>query len=281
MLKRTRRTTGTIVATLVVAGATYSASASARTVKASKVSRPKACRGPDLPRAAGPLPWQVGEELSYKLSVSGIYVGRMDMKVGKPRRVDGKPVLTLFGRARTNSFAAKFKTFLGRYMSFIGPKSLKPVAVRVESRYGEDDRWERVRFTGPHSLTSEFRFKGHQRKRSYARRQAPLYDLLSILYYGRTRALQPGLTGCQEVYLDRRLWRMDSEVRGLETIMTPAGRKQVFAVVSRFERLPHRDFDPSARGPSCWLRPSCPPTRAGRPWRSRWRTARSRVAVIW
>ena len=41
-----------------------------------------------LPRLPN-LPFSVGEELGYELSVAGAFIGRFETKVGRPRRVDG------------------------------------------------------------------------------------------------------------------------------------------------------------------------------------------------
>ncbi len=209
-----------------------------------KAAPPDRCAGIDLARVPK-TPWEIGEELSYNLSVAGVYLGKLDLKVGKPRTVGGRPVLTFFGRARTSAFASQVKPFTGRYMSFVDPEHLRPTALRVESTYGEDARWERATFaTGGGEVETKFLYRKENGSRAYARREAPLFDLLSVLYYARTRVLAPGAEACQEVYADRRLWRMESQVRGVESVDTAAGRREAYKVEAHFERLPHPDFDP-------------------------------------
>ena len=105
--------------------------------------------------------FKVGEELGYELSVAGAYVGRFETKVGRPRRVNGKRVLPLFGRARTTGFASSFRPFVGRYMAMAEPDRLAPVGIRVESTYDKDERWERVNFDrGGKAVRADFTFAG-------------------------------------------------------------------------------------------------------------------------
>jgi len=208
------------------------------------------CDGVTIPAHAGGLPFGVGEELGYDLTFHGVRVGKLEMKVGKPRKVAGRRVMTLFGRARTNTLVAQYQPFAGRYMSFIDPSSLHPVAVQVESTYGEDRRWERAMFAKDVlGLETDFRLKGRALKRSYRPREAQLFDLLTLLYYARTRAISPGAAVCNEIYAARRLWRMDAKVVGHETLSTPVGDKRVFVVDTSFDRVPHKDFDPRRRRP--------------------------------
>lgn len=208
------------------------------------------CPGVRIEARPGSLPFAPGEELSYELKIGGMYVGRLDTKVGKPRRVDGQDVLTLFGRARTNGLAAQLQPFLGRYMSFIDRDTLRPIAVRVQSKYGEDQRWEKASFEPTQAaVKTDFLIKGREGKRAYQKREAPMFDLLSILYYARTRMLTKGTSACQEVYLDRRVWRMDSEVVGTSSVMTPAGSRPVYVLKAAFDRVPHPDFNPKNKRP--------------------------------
>lgn len=210
----------------------------------------KPCEGVVFGRQPGALPFDVGEELVYDLSFTGIRVGKLEMKVGKPRTVGGKKVFTLFGRARTNTLVAQYQPFTGRWMSFIDPSSLHPVAVRVESQYGEDRRWEKTRFADDVlGVKADFHMKGRDGSRVYDTRDAPLFDLLALLYFARTRTLKVGVRTCNEVYAARRLWRMDAHVLGYETLHTPVGDKRVFAVQTKFDRVPHPDFHPKFRRP--------------------------------
>ena len=218
---------------------------------AASVEKLPPCPGVRLLRTAGAPPFHTGEELGYELSVAGVYVGRLDLKVGAPRAVGEQKAMTLFGRARTNSFASQFKPFTGRWMSLLELATLRPLAMRVEARYGEDPRWERASFDGEaRGVKTEFLYQGAEGARSYERREATMFDLLSALYYARTRVLEPGPETCQEVYVDKRVWRMDAKVLGVENVETPAGPRRAIRAETKLERVPHPDFDPKHKRPS-------------------------------
>ncbi|MCC7386798.1 MAG: DUF3108 domain-containing protein [Deltaproteobacteria bacterium] len=207
----------------------------------------KSCPGLTL-NAAAP-PFRSGEELGYDLTVAGLYVGRMEIKVGRPREVDGRPALTLFGRARTSGFTSTLKSFSGRYMVLIDPRTFRPFVLRTESSYDGDPRLEQTRFNDQKTgFSAQYKQQGRNGERRY-QRSLPLYDLLTLLYYARLLPLRSGLEVCQEVYADKRLWRMDARVTGFEEIATPQGDKRALVVKTVWDRIPHPDFDPSRPAP--------------------------------
>lgn len=197
-----------------------------------------ACTGLwDLARREA-MSFRVGEELGYELSVAGAYVGRFETKVGRPRTVNGQRVLPLFGRARTNGFAAALKPFVGRYMAMARPDRLLPIGLRVESTYADDERWERVEFGDKgKSVKADFTLKGRKLQRNYQSNHE-LTDLLSLLFVARQIELRKGLIACQHVFGARRLWQMDARVTGTERISTPAGRMDAWRIHITFHRMP-------------------------------------------
>lgn len=197
------------------------------------------CRGLGPLRRTDPPPFATGEELDFRLTFGGAYVGHFEAKVGEPRRLDGRTVLPLFGRARTSMFVASFQPMTGRYMAMVDPETLEPFGLQTELRYGEDDRWEKVRFTGDgREVQARFRLKGAEHDRRYTT-DHDLTDILTLLYLARTIDLKPGLEACQDVFSARRLWRMTARVLGLEDVSTPAGRKRAYHVKLHFLRKPH------------------------------------------
>ena len=191
----------------------------------------------NLPRMDA-RPFRIGEELGYELSFAGAYVGRFETKVGRPRRVNGRQVLPLFGRARTSGFASSFRPFVGRYMAMAEPQRMVPVGVRVESTYDKDERWERVRFDhGDKAVRADFTLHGRQLRRDY-RSSHKVTDLLSMLYLARQIDVKVGLSACQHVFGARRLWKMTANVTGSERLSTPAGRMDAWRVKVNFDRMP-------------------------------------------
>lgn len=183
------------------------------------------------------IPFRPGEELSYDILVSGLYVGRLETKVGRPRTVAGKPALTLFGRAFSSVVVSGLQKFEGRYMALSDPGTLRPYGVRVESTYGKDPRRESARFAeDQRSLEMDYLHMGHEGQYRYAR-ESQLYDALSVLFLARSLPLRTGFSACQEVYSSRRLWRMEAKVAGTKTISTPGGDKPVDVIELRIVRM--------------------------------------------
>lgn len=202
---------------------------------------PERCLGARVAPKPGAPPFSPGEELAYELTVGGMYVGRFETKVGRVRSVDGKPALSLFGRARTSSFLSVFQRFEGRYMTLVDPQTLEPLGLQVEGTYGEDRRWEKARFSdGSTNLDATFLYQGKEGTRRYDSKD-PLTDLLTMLYFARTREMTLGTRVCQDVFGSRWLWRMRAEVERVAEVDTPAGTKDAVVVSSTFERAPHAD----------------------------------------
>lgn len=209
--------------------------------------RARACKGMEKLPTRTERPFEIGEELAYEINISGAYVGRLEIKIGSPRNLNGKMVIPLFGRARTSSFVSTVQPFEGRYMALVDPETLAPVGVRVEGTYGGDARWERIRFMNTQrKVTAEFLLEGQERTRTYVG-QHELTDILSMLYAARRIRLSEGLSGCQDVFGARRLWRMDAKVEDLVEIETPAGRKRAYKVGTVFDRRPTPGLSSSKR----------------------------------
>ena len=204
---------------------------------------PPSCAGMErLPHRAE-NPFKVGEELAYELSVAGAFVGRLEIKIGEPRQVQGRTVIPLFGRARTNGFVSTFEAFEGRYMSLVDPVTLVPLGVRVEATYGGDPRWEKIRFHEDHrKVTADFLLQGQELSRTYVGEHG-LTDILTMVYAARRVNLELGMKGCQDVFGARRLWRMDAQVDRLVEVDTIAGRREAYEVRTKFDRRPTPGLD--------------------------------------
>jgi hypothetical protein len=209
-----------------------------------KLQEPNKCSGILLAGRGGAPAFMPGEELSYDLSTSGLDIGRLELKVGRPRTWNGHPALPLFARARTHGFASTVKAASGRWMSLVDPASMRPLALRVESTYGADQRHEQVRFDKKAMRAkSEFLYEGKTGTRDFED-LTPVFDVLSLLYFARTRALSEGTAACQDVFGDRRMWRLEAKVQGVKQVATPAGDKPTHLVTTVFESLPHPDMEP-------------------------------------
>ncbi len=201
------------------------------------------CAGMDKLPLRNQSPFKVGEELAYELTVGAAFVGRLEIKIGEPRQIQGRTVIPLFGRARTNGFVSTFESFEGRYMSLVDPVSLAPVGVRVESTYGGDPRWEKIRFyENGRKVTADFLLQGQELSRTYVG-EHDLTDILTMVYAARRVDLEVGMKGCQDVFGARRLWRMDASVNRVVEIETMGGKRSAYEVNTVFDRRPTVGLD--------------------------------------
>lgn len=250
-----------VAATSALAGPAWAAAPSPPALADARAARARATTDtPKAPPAADACvglrlapeartPFGPGEELVYDLSVSGLYLGKVELKVGRPRVIEGRRTESFFGRARTSGFASALKSFAGRYMAVVEPQLYHPLELRSEATYGDDARQEAARFTRDfRELRTTFRTLGKTAQRSYTR-DAPVYDMLTLLYHSRRLPLTPGAKLCQEVYADKRLWRADAQVVGVEQLSTPMGDKAALKVATQWKRLPHPDFNPKNEAP--------------------------------
>ena len=209
-----------------------------RVVEASSAARSEPAGGGvwDLDRNGG-APLRSGERLEYELTLGGAYMGKMELAVGTPRRVDGLEAVPLFGRLRTNAFVSAVRPVEGRYQAMVHPKTLAPVGVRVEARVGDDPRWEHVHFAkGGFRVETHYRVQGREARRAFEA-EHPMLEGLSLLYLARQVPLQPGLVACQDLLSTRRMWRVRAEVLGKETVATPVGPKPAYRVHTVFTRI--------------------------------------------
>jgi hypothetical protein len=203
------------------------------------------CGGLDALPHQSTVPFKPGEELAYELSVGAAFVGRLEIKIGEPRQAQGKTMLPLFGRARTNAFVSTFEPFEGRYMSLVDPQTLEPIGARVESTYGGDPRWEKIKFfEEQRKVTADFLLQGQELSRTYAS-DHDLTDILAMLYAARRVNLEVGMKACQDVFGARRLWRMDATVEKVVDVDTIAGKRTAYKVKTVFDRRPTAGLDNS------------------------------------
>ncbi|MCY0725906.1 hypothetical protein OVW19_29630, partial [Klebsiella pneumoniae] len=84
------------------------------------------------------------------------------------------------------------------YMSLVDPVTLVPIGVRVESKYGDDPRWEKIRFyENSRKVTADFLLQGQELSRSYVG-EHDLTDILTMIYAARRVNLAVGMKGCQD-----------------------------------------------------------------------------------
>jgi hypothetical protein len=188
-----------------------------------------ACEVASLPALKERLPFGPGELMTYDVAVMGLRTGRIRMRVGERTEMDGVGVYPLHAQAKTSGFVSVLGELDGRMVSFMDPQPVRPV--RMANRFLIDTIMQPPLFAREDAAFSvdaqvaarlTYRQDGKENTRpAKMRSTSDLLDVLSVVYYMRSRALRPGTRYCFEIYHRRRLWRVEGGVGELKLIRSP------------------------------------------------------------
>jgi len=197
-----------------------------RTDKKARVVR-GACVAEPLAPLSDRLPFGPGEMLTYDVAALGIRTGRVHMRMGERTEMDGSVVYPLQASAKTSGFVSLLGEFDGRMVSFLDPRKLRPV--RMANRFIVDTIMqapllarEDAAFSVDAQVAARLTYEQDGKARSKPaklRSSTDLLDVLSVVYYMRSRELTPGSRYCFEIYHRRRLWRVEGGV-GVDKLVT-------------------------------------------------------------
>lgn len=205
------------------------------------------CGEAPLPPVGERLPFGPGEVLAYEVTLFGIRTGRVALRMGDKSEVDQVPVYPIYAHARTTGFLSVLGTLDGRMVSFFDPETLGPV--RMANRFfistlGQSDivAREDAAFAGPAvSARLSYRWidgsKRTQTRPARLKSTSDLVDVLSVVYYMRSRALEADDAFCFEIYHRRRLWRVEGRVGAVETVSTPYGSRRARRIEGTLKKL--------------------------------------------
>lgn len=217
--------------------------------------RLRGCATKPLPALRERLPFGPGELLSYDVAFLGIRTGKVNLRVGERTSMDGVTTYPLHGQARSDGFLEVLGNFDARMVSFFDPATLLPVRMvnRTVSRQPFKDQPTVSREDGafaPATIGPDGPVGGDVNarltrsgpdgainRRARLKSSADVVDLLSIVYYLRSRELPPGAAFCFELYHRRRLWRVDGRVGDVELVRPPLGARRARRLETMVRRL--------------------------------------------
>lgn len=203
-----------------------------------------ACVDDGLPMLRERLPFGPGESLTFELALVGVRAGRVGLRVDDKARVDGVDVYPVVARARTDRFLAAFGAIDASMVSFLDPQTVQPLRManravtrelfdQAPSTTREDAVFapSTVTPSGPRGARVNARLdhfgKGKQTVRdSKPTSRADVVDVLSIVYWLRSRELKEGQRFCFELFHRRRLWRVFGAVGGVVETASPYATKK-------------------------------------------------------
>lgn len=198
-----------------------------------------ACNDEGLPMLRERLPFGPGEQLTFDIAMVGVRAGRVSLRVDDRSRVDGIDVYPVQARARTDRFLAAFGQIDASMVSFLDPATAQPS--RMANRTVTRELFDRAPSTtredavfapayaspsGPRGgkvvTKLEHYADGKTLKRSNkASSRADVVDILSIVYWLRSRELVQGDRFCFEMFHRRRMWRVEGTVGGVAETASP------------------------------------------------------------
>ena len=165
-----------------------------------------------------------GEVLSFRLDALGADVGTFEVRVQPPPPGEKRAALELTSRAKTSAFVS---TNVGRYDAFATALLAPDFSVL---RYHEDvdegtlHRAVHLDFPPLNGALSVQATKNGEPEPFALPAGSDVRDILSTLYFLRAQPMKPGTPVCVEVYAGRKIWKVQGQVGGRETIDTPLGR---------------------------------------------------------
>ncbi|MBI2881798.1 MAG: DUF3108 domain-containing protein [Candidatus Tectomicrobia bacterium] len=172
--------------------------------------------------AEGPLPFRVGERLTFSVTWFGIPAGTSELSVAGRTTYAGTPVFRLTSTARSNEVFSLFYPVDDRFESFWDPAKGHPLYYWLRQREGSYRSWKRV------VLDQESNLAFYKRNREPAWGYVIRYgvqDALSSLY--KLRAL-PGEVGAGSrvrvlAFASKKNWETEVRVEARETLRTAWG----------------------------------------------------------
>jgi hypothetical protein len=146
-----------------------------------------------------------------------------------PARRAGPPgekraALELTSRARTSAFVS---TNIGRYEAFAATVLLSdfsPLRYREDVDEGPVHRAIKLDFPPADGTLAVAATKNGEPEPFTVQAGSDVRDILSTLFLLRAQPLKPGAPVCVEVYVGRKVWKLQGQVAGKESIDTPLGQ---------------------------------------------------------
>jgi hypothetical protein len=174
------------------------------------------------------LPFSIGERLTYDLSWTYVKAGTAVMAVEDSAPINGRPTIKLRTIARSSPTITKFYPVLNQVESFIDTERFLPLRMIFSRREGK--RKNDFEYTFRHEAGSVTATKDG--KVEELTLPADAQDAVSCLYFARkSLPLAPGSALILNVHHDKKNYKLEVRVEGLETIEGPWGKAQTARVL--------------------------------------------------
>jgi hypothetical protein len=192
---------------------------------------------------SGPLPpsefvWRketnkafsVGEAIRYVVKYGFISAGHATMQISSVDNINGRPAYHILSKARTNNAMDVIFKVRDRNESWMDVESLCSLRNEQNLREGLYRRHNRTEYD--HVRRRFHYWKRRKGKESTNEGDIPPFvqDVLSSLYYIRTRDLEVGKEFQLDANSGAKTWTLKVHVNKIETIRVPAGKFECFHI---------------------------------------------------
>jgi hypothetical protein len=180
------------------------------------------------PHAAS-RPFAVGERFTYALSWLGIRAGTAVLEVAEASPIQGRAALRFLTTATSSPVVTKFYPVDNRVESLVDAEQLLPYRMWFRRREGKRHNDFDVTFDHAKGLVTA--------TKDGVTDQLPLppqtFDSISCLYYVRNLpSLAPGLSMMFNVHHDKKTYKLEVRVEGVEKITGPWGTVEAVRVLA-------------------------------------------------
>lgn len=187
------------------------------------------CAHGPLPSMRERLPFGPGEALQWDVTLLGMRTGRVSARLGERTEIDGELVYPTYADARTEGFMSVLGQLDGRMVSWLDPDTQRPVrmvnrfitsSLLTEQTLARED----AAFSTDAQVAGRLVYRTKEKetaRKAKLTSSSDLLDVLSVIYYMRSRTLSPGDLFCFEIYHRRRLWRVTGAVGESKLVKAP------------------------------------------------------------
>jgi hypothetical protein len=173
-------------------------------------------------------PFAPGEQLTYAISWLHVRAGTAEMGIQEAPPIGGRAAFKLLTTARSNSAISKVYPINNRVESLIDAETLSPYRMTFLRREGKTRNDFDVTFRHQDRTVVDI-------KDGIAETTAippETHDLISCLYYVRSLpSMEPGSTVVLNIHHDKKNYRVEVKVEGLEQVQSPWGRIQAVRIL--------------------------------------------------
>lgn len=171
------------------------------------------------------FPWGVGEHLTFSIRWQVITCGYAHMEVKELITLAGNETYRIVTTARSASFFDPFFKVRDRAESYIDKKKLHTVRYEQSNREGSYKKDLTIIYDHEHLVAYENDYKFEITK--------GVQDVLSALYYLRTKDIEVGKKFEFDVGTGKNNWPLVIEVLRKEKVRVPAGKFKTFVVMPK------------------------------------------------